>query len=271
MRETDAFEDRKWDDMHMNKRNFMIAAITVFLIMGMVVPNTVQAMREMESQYVTKALNIMDGDWYDHSGKLVLQIHDGCINGCKVLTGYDFAGGNSCANGQFRILESTGTRNLYLSWDIRHSGKDSIKLNDSQMLHRTARVSFNESIADIHLGMTSSEVKSVLGQPSQTGDLKPYWGMAGWYYDGKQMVITFDADCVDRIVLLKNSKATLAKSGLNCSNTPYEFAQAYHMNRVPKVDYNEKYTFDGCHSIGDDEYLSFGNHMDYIMLTNYSN
>ncbi len=31
----------------------------------------------MEQKYVTKTLNLMDGDWYDVDGNCVLQIHDG--------------------------------------------------------------------------------------------------------------------------------------------------------------------------------------------------
>lgn len=42
------------------------------------------------------------------------------------------------------------------------------------------------------------------------------------------------------------------------------------MKRVPKVDFVDKNTFDGCHAIGNGEYLSFGNHMSHIMLSIYS-
>ena len=118
---------------------------------------------QMEQQYVTKVLNLMEGDWYDADGNRVLQIHDGFINGCQVLAGYDFAGSSSFGAGRFDILESTGRRKLYLEWDIRHADTDSIKLNDHQMLHRTAKPPFNESIAGIHLGMTAAEVTATLG------------------------------------------------------------------------------------------------------------
>lgn len=229
-------------------------------------------MRQVEPQYVTKIENALNGDWYDHDGNLVLQIHDGYINGCQILAVYDLAGATGHGDAQFRILESTGERMLQLSWWSRHTDRDSLKLNDSQMLHRVAKLSYHESVAGIHLGMDSAEVKSVLGEPSATGDMKPYlgWTMYGWYYADQKLIVTFDADCVDRIILLKGSSQVLKTTGLNCSNTPAEFAAAYHMKRVPKVDFADEYSDDGCHDIGNGEYLSFGNHMSHIMLTIYS-
>lgn len=76
-------------------------------------------------------------------GSRVLQMGDGYINGCRVLVAYDFAGVGSNGAGRFDILESTVSRSLYLTWDIRHADTDSIKLNDHQMLHRTAPHSTN--------------------------------------------------------------------------------------------------------------------------------
>ena len=216
----------------------------------------------MEQQYVTKVLNLMEGDWYDADGNRVLEIGGGYINGCRVLAAYDFAGASSHGAGRFDILENTGSRSLYLTWDIRHADTDSIKLNDHQMLHRTAKPPFNESIAGIHLGMTSGEVLAVLGSPTQAGNLSPYVNTYGWYYSDRRIAITFDADTVDRILLFKGSSAVLERSGLNCENTPYEFAQAYHMKRVPVINYDAHYSSSGIYSIGADEYLAFGNRME---------
>ena len=244
--------------------------LAAFLLVGLFAPQPAHAAR-MEQQYVTKVLNLMEGDWYDADGNRVLEIGGGYINGCRVLAAYDFAGGSSHGAGRFDILESTGSRSLYLTWDIRHSDTDNIKLNDHQMLHRTAKPPFNESIAGIHLGMTSAEVTAVLGAPPQTGDLRPYVGTYGWHYPDLRIAVTFDADTVDRILLLKGSRVVLERSGLNCGNTPYEFAQAYQMKHVPQVRYDDSNVFTGCHAIGGEEYLSFGNRMEYVMLSKYWN
>lgn len=254
--------------MTTNKMLCCAAAFVISLLMGL--PHTAQAM-QMEQRYVVKVLDIMEGDWFDVSGNRVLRIHDGFINGCEVLAGYDFAGSSSFGVGRFDILESTGRRKLYLEWDIRHSDKDSIKLNDSQMLHRTAKPSFNESVAGIHLGMTSAEVSAVLGAPTQTADFRPYVNETGWYYAGLQIGITFDADTVDRILLFKGGSAVLDQLGLNCMSDPSAFAKAYHMSRIPKINYDDRYSDSGIYGIGNEEYLSFGNRMDYIMLTKYWN
>lgn len=256
--------------MIQNKRFFYTAFLYFSLLVGVIALQPVHAAR-MEQQSVTKVLNLMEGDWYDADGNRVLEIGGGYINGCRVLAAYDFAGASLHGMGRFEILENTGTRNLYLEWDIRHSNKDSIKLNDHQMLHRTAKPPFNESIAGIHLGMTSAEVTAIHGTPPQTGNLRPYVNTYGWYYPNLRIAVTFDADTVDRIFLLKGSRAVLERSWLNCENTPYEFAQAYHMKRIPEVRYDDSNVFTGCYAIGDDEYLSFGNRMEYIELSKYWN
>ena len=252
-------------------RNFFgMMLLAAVLLVGLSALQPVHAAR-MEQQSVTKVLNLMEGDWYDANGNRVLEIGGGYINGCRVLAAYDFAGASLHGMGRFEILENTGTRNLYLEWDIRHSNKDSIKLNDHQMLHRTAKPSFNESIAGIHLGMTSAEVTAIHGTPPQTGNLRPYVNTYGWYYPNLRIAVTFDADIVDRIFLLKGSRAVLERSWLNCENTPYEFVQAYQMKRIPEVRYDDSNVFTGCHAIGGEEYLSFGNRMEYVMLSKYWN
>ena len=111
------------------RKFFDTMLLAAVLLVGLFAPQPAHA-AQMEQQYVTKVLNLMEGDWYDA---------DGNINGCRVLAAYDFAGGSSHGAGRFDILESTGSRSLYLTWDIRHSDMDSIKLNDHQMLHRTAK------------------------------------------------------------------------------------------------------------------------------------
>ena len=244
--------------------------LVAVLLVGLSALQPAHAAR-MEQQSVTKVLNLMEGDWYDADGNRVLEIGGGYINGCRVLAVYDFAEGSSHGAGRFDILESTGSRSLYLTWDIRHADTDSIKLNDHQMLHRTAKPPFNELIAGIQLGMTSAEVTAVLGAPPQTGDLRPYVGTYGWYYPDLRIAVTFDADTVDRILLLKGRCAVLEHSGLNCENAPYEFAQAYQMKRVPKINYDDRYSGSGCYGIGGEEYLSFGNRMEYVMLSKYWN
>ena len=120
-------------------------------------------------------------------------------------------------------------------------------------------------------GMISADVAQVLGAPTETRNLSPYVNTYGWYYRSLGIAVTFDANTVDRIILMRGSSASLDRSGLNCENTPYEFAQAYHLKSIPKIDYDDRYSSGGCYAIGGEEYLSFGSRMNHIMLSKYWN
>ena len=186
------------------RKFFDTMLLAAVLLVGLSALQPAHAAR-MEQQSVKKVLNLMEGDWYDTDGNRVLEIGGGYINGYHVLAAYDFAGGSSHGAGRFDIIESTGSRSLYLTRAIRHADTGSIKLNNHQMLHRTAKPPFNESIAGIHLGMTAAEVTAPLGNPPQALNLSPYVNTYGWYYPDWRIAITFDADTVDRILLLKGS------------------------------------------------------------------
>lgn len=129
--------------MTVYRKFFGTMLLAAVLVVGLFAPQPAHA-AWMEQQSVTKVLNLMESDWYDADGNRLLQIGGGYINGCRVLAAYDFAGGSSHGAGRFDILESTGSRSLYLTWDIRHADTDSIKLNDHQMLC-TARQSHHST------------------------------------------------------------------------------------------------------------------------------
>ena len=59
----------------------------------------------------------------------------------------------------------------------------------------------------------------------------------------------------------------LERSGLNYENAPYQFAQAYQMKHVPHINDDDRYSDRGNYAIGGEEYLSFGNRMEYVMLS----
>jgi hypothetical protein len=86
----------------------VIMIITVLLVLAF---STAQA-SQMNQSTVINVLNKIQGDWYDPGDNLILSINDDYINDCKVVGGYDFAGGSSNGVGIFRIAESAGYRNL---------------------------------------------------------------------------------------------------------------------------------------------------------------
>lgn len=104
----------------MKKLKVILAAILVSLtfIGGEFYTAPQVCANRMEDQYTYKALNRMEGDWYNSDGTLVLSIHDGYINNCQVLGGYDFAGGSSRAKGVFLIAEADGNRYLTIEWNL---------------------------------------------------------------------------------------------------------------------------------------------------------
>lgn len=74
--------------------------------------------KRMDDTHTYNALARMEGDWHNSKGTVVLSIHDGYINGCEVLGGYDFAGGYSKATGKFLIAEANGSRYLIIDWNL---------------------------------------------------------------------------------------------------------------------------------------------------------
>ena len=94
----------------------------LFLVFSFVGPSFYTApqvyAKRMDDRFTYQALQRMEGDWYNSKGAVVLSIHDGYINGCEVLGGYDFAGGASKATGKFLIAEANGSRYLIIDWNL---------------------------------------------------------------------------------------------------------------------------------------------------------
>lgn len=131
----------------------------------------------------------------------------------------------------------------------------------------------HESVGGIHLGMTPDQVKQKLGEPTQAIDkskplqIRSQRYFEGWYYKDQGLIIHFREGGADKITLLEASKLRFAKSGLNCSNTPEEYAKAYAMKRVPRWPKTD----DSMPSdIGNGEYIYFGINMESVTLTIYA-
>ena len=123
-------------------------------------------------------LNRVQGNWYDHKGNLVLSIHNGYINGCKVINEYNAVGGDpgSCT---FRIVENAGYRDINLSWhgyDIHRM----VTMDNDKTLYSTSKPQYFESIGGIYLGMNKDDLLYLYGKPSK---IKTYnYGRTDWIY-----------------------------------------------------------------------------------------
>ena len=246
--------------MKIFKKLIAVVAAMIFL------SNTAIAQRHESPKSWLKYLS---GDWYDNNGKLVLSIHDGYINGCKILYCQRVAGGGGMAGGDFCISESAGNRLIHLSWNIQHQQSESLAVDRRQTLHKFFPFHF-ESVGGIHLGMTRDEVNKKLGNDIKKISKSEVTRLTGntfgfddiSFVEKLGVILTFEAGSVDRIILLKSSKAVFDRSRLNCSNSLKDFAAAY---QIPLPRYPKHF------GIGHGEHISFGEGMRYIMLSNYNN
>lgn len=219
-----------------------------------------------------KYASIIEGEWYDTSGNLVLSIHGHSINGCDIAFFRDLAGGSGQADGMVAIHEDSGQRLLHLSWHITHRKNDVITLNDSQALHRSPTDYYYESVHGIHLGMSAKEVRHVIGEPSFI-DSSQY--TSKWHYSDLKMVLGFERGSVAFIYLYPGCPYTFDRSDLNCDNNIGDFTKFYQ-TKLSQRGQNMSSI-----SIGNNEYLEYiyfqqenrwavGKPV-YVMLTFYPN
>lgn len=218
--------------------------------------------QESSMEEVRLSLAKNDGDWYDDAGKKVLSIHDGSINDCPVVAGFDFAGGRG-QYGTYRIQQADGPRDI----TIERLSEGSIKVDKSTVLRSTPTEQFFESVNGVHLGMNEAAVRQALGVPDrkETGI---------WYYDTAGLQIVFGNGKVIEIRMLNNGNWFLRRSGLNYRNSIADFRAAYHLARTPSVLTSEERAegmIGGAVKIAKDEYLWFDYYPDVMKLSIFWN
>lgn len=256
-------------------RAWQTAALTLTITMGLGVAtplltnaSTVYSAapnyRAVNEQLATSLLQQFQGTWYNHQGQPMLDIQNGYINSTQVTGIYNYAGSKAKGDAILRLQEKAGPKDLKFSWSIRHTPKDYLVVNDMTMLRNVPTVSYNESIAGVHLGMNASEVKAQLGNPSQIGRLNNLYILKGWYYGDKKIALSFKGDTVDGIYLLKGSALRFKNSGLNADNALATFAEEYNFKSTslrPGTTY----------PIGQDEYMYFDEQGRFVWLKNQPN
>lgn len=223
--------------------------------------------REMPNQEVLLSLARNDGDWYDDSGYKVLSIHNGTINDCPVIAGFDFAGGRGQC-GTYRIQQASGPKDI----KIERMSENSIRVNNSTILRDTPAEQFFESVNGVHLGMGESAVQQVLGAPErkETNQVS----RATWYYDVAGLQLEFESGKIVQIRMLNNGDWFLGRSGLNYRNSIADFKSAYHITNMPPVLTQEQRAegmLGGAIKIAKGEYLWLDYYPDVITLSIYWN
>ncbi|MDY2684825.1 MAG: hypothetical protein SOV43_01470 [Selenomonadaceae bacterium] len=208
-----------------------------------------------------------NGDWYDDAGHKVLSIHDGIINNCPVIAGFDFIGGRGQC-GTYRIRQASGPRDI----KIERISENTIKVDDRTVLRNTPAEQFFESVNGVHLGMRETAVQQILGSPERKGIGRA--SRPTWYYDAMGLQIEFDGGKVVQIHMLNNGNWFLQRSGLNYRNSIVDFQSAYHMDRKPSVltpGQRAEGMIGGAVRIAKGEYLWLDYYPDEITLSIYWN
>ncbi len=255
--------------MKKNKLLVYIMAISLFLYASSV---TVEAVNNrLSSEKLNTVLDIVKGDWYNNNGAKVLSIHDGYMNDCEIVEGFDWAGSRKKGGAVLRIMEGSGLRDIRINWLKGKGAGNYVQLDQGEHLHSTATDYFFESVGGIHLGMTADEVEKMYGGAQVIAERENFIdgnpNRVRWYYPNLGVVLWFDGKSVSHISLLKSSSLCFERSGLNCSNTPQEYAKAYAMERVPELPKSAKSV--RAYSIGQGEFLYFGPDMNYVGLDIY--
>jgi len=238
-----------------------------------IVAGTGTVASQLDEYHADKVRQLIEGQWYDNNGNALVTVSGRYINDCEIQGIYDLAGGGGTAAATFRLREKGQEWDVRLSWNITRTAGDSLTVNGSQTLHKSQERG-GESVAGIHLGMTPEEVQQKLGKPSRilsrenAIQLGPEKYEAGWYYQDKMIVIGFGSGSVDSIVIPKGSSTRLDQSGLNCKNSPQDFAKAYSLDRTPPWP-SGKHTYTPV-PIGNGEYIHLGPEMGSITLSIYA-
>lgn len=221
---------------------------------------------QMPWKNVQNTLKLMEGHWYNDDGQMVLSVEGNYINGCEVVSAYDFAGASNFATGIFYIRESKGTRQVKIGWNIYGNSSDYITFDEQQMLHRNQNY-YYESIAGIHLGMSAKNAEKNFGKPTRKVNTSSH--NEKWYYDDKGIEVSFECNGISNITILKSCKLKFSKSGLNCQNSPQEYRRIYQWQTLPH--WNNKFLYyNVSHHIGYGEYIYLELNMKSVTLTLYA-
>lgn len=204
----------------------------------------------------------LDGAWYDSEGQLVLTIRDGYVNGCKILSTFDFVGGNPGAC-TLRIEEAGGFKDLHVGF-YTYDATDThnyLVLEGKRALRRTLKPRYFESIGGIYIGMSQKQLRELYGSPSRENE-------GEWYYDKEELTVEFLGDLVSSVSIFLHSPLHFDRSGLKCDSSPAAFQKYYQLDRLPKEQLPPGES-EVPYAIGHGEYIFFNPYPKSVGLTIY--
>lgn len=140
---------------------------------------------------VTSFLKAHSGLWYDADGRQVLDLRADRLNGCPLITGYNF---DEQTGGFIRVVEDGGERVVELR--TYGTARKYLRYNGDLALRPTVEPQYTREVMGVYLGMSPAAVKRVLGNPTTIYALDEG---SGWHYDKQGLVLHIAAGMVTEI------------------------------------------------------------------------
>lgn len=222
--------------------------------------------------YKARYLEKLQGQWYDPSGNLVLDVQDSTLNGCQIVDIFSRGGSASSFNCVVRVVEATGYRDLQLACksfgsDDYHQHvwlkENSLDSDSTIFLSKPQETSFYESVGGIGIDMPKQMVIAKYGNP---GELRQITNKNGqkvgevWKYDSLGLELHINHDVVSSITIFKNGDRHFDRTGFNCENSLDDFKTAYGFGETPRTNAEHGY------GVGHGEYMWFTNYPYSITL-----
>lgn len=204
-------------------------------------------------------LQRLSGSWYDGTGREVLVIENGRINGQTVREVRSLAGGNP-GSGIFCLADGT---EIYLAW-IGDDGHRLLRANEGGELLPSRAPEYFESVDGIFLGMREAEILDRWGEPEK----RP--AMQYWQYISKGVDLYFTGDVVTGIRLHATSSLHFLRSGLKGTSSLESYQKFYGWQQMPTLPIGPYMNMRG-NSIGHGEYLFFDAYPISVLLSVFPN
>lgn len=213
-----------------------------------------------------RILSMLQGQWYDQEGNVVLDFQGNTVNGCAIVGVYHLAGAARDFSGIIRIVEAEGYRDMPVICENMYSDSyhshiilngDNHDPSKSTLLMRTTEPRYYESVGGIGLDMTEDAVRAKYGSPDRMEQKR---GSTVWIYQKLGLELTICQQRVCNIKIYQYGDRHFDRTGFNCANLPYEFQSAYGFQTVPKPGQF------GAFGIGHGEYLWFNDYPNSISL-----
>ena len=201
---------------------------------------------------VSEWLSPATGEWYNTKGDLVMTIEGTTINGSAVTDAENYTDGYP-RKGTFTVHEQAGNRAMTLDL-MGHKSHQYLIVDNTMPLRRSLHGDHYESIGGCYLGMTETDLETVLGQPDSSVEDQ---GTTRLIFSRHDMDTYLKAGMVIGIRIYKGCDLKFDKSGLGVADTAESYAKAYGWETTPTVP-TDAGEISRAYKLPQGEYLRFG-------------